>query len=103
MKVLLFLIFAVAVVPAQANERLSASPLSYLSSGIESMPWVRDPFFSRPMRLEVSGLISGEGAFIDGNWVRIGENTGNFRLMEVHENKVIVRRGKEIFSLNIAE
>lgn len=87
--VVLFLAIGVRA-DLRPQERLSRSPIEYLAKGYDTAPWIIDPFFGVPNYFRVTALISGKMAFINDQWVKVGEYLGGYRVESVLTDRVIL-------------
>ncbi|MDP8234828.1 MAG: hypothetical protein P9M08_00440 [Candidatus Erginobacter occultus] len=77
-------------------------------------PWQRDPFQPPPIResergaqdwkeFQLSGIISGRMAIINGESVAVGEEYQGYRLKQAEQYRIILEKDDESFILTLAE
>jgi hypothetical protein len=93
---------ASAEVPKK-DPRLTWAPYAFLEKGLRTAPWVKDPFFPQMNGLKLSGLISGEAAFINGKWFKRGEEIEGYRVGEISSTSVTLSRRSEVVVLKMEE
>jgi hypothetical protein len=88
---------------AEAAQRLTWAPMAFLRQGFRSAPWVRDPFFPAEEPFKLAGIISQELAFINGKWVREGDEVDGFKVKDIESEKVTLVRRSETIVLKLRE
>ncbi len=85
-----------------------------MQADIAEGPWQRDPFQPPPVResdrgardwkdFQLSGIISGRMAIINGETVAVGETYQGFRLKQADQYRIILEKDDESFILTLAE
>ncbi len=88
---------------ASKQHRLTWAPYPHLEKGLRSVPWVKDPFFPELNGLKLSGIISNEMAFINGRWLRPGEEVDGYLVKEIQPDQVTLSRRSEILVLKMED
>jgi len=95
--------------PAPLDEEIIAK-----QTEIAAGPWERDPFRRPPVREEdrvvqdlrdfqLSGIIAGRMAIINGEPVRVGEEFRGYRLRRAEQYRIILEKDGNTFILTISE
>lgn len=95
--------------PAEVDERILE-----MQASIAEAPWERDPFRPPPVReedrpvqdlqdFELSGIISGRMAIINGEPVRVGDAYRGYRLSRAEQYRIILEKDGQTFILTISE
>ena len=87
--------------PDATNYRLTWAPYGFLEEGFRNAPWVRDPFFPDMNAFRLSGVISNEMAYINGNWYRQGETIEGYAVRDIGAEGVTLARGGSVLILKM--
>lgn len=85
-----------------------------MQSAIAEGPWDRDPFLPPSikesertsqdwMEYQLTGIIAGRMAIINGEPVLVGEEYRGYRLQEAGQYRIILEKDDQSFTLNIPE
>ncbi len=85
-----------------------------MQAAVAEGPWVRDPFQPLPTeesdrgsldweKFQLSGIISGRMAIINGELVAVGEEYQGYRLKQADKYRIILEKNDESFILTLAE
>lgn len=85
-----------------------------MQTAVAEGPWERDPFQPPPVKeservfqdvknFQLSGIISGRMAIINGEPVAVGEEYQGYRLKEADQYRIILEKDDESFILTLAE
>ncbi len=100
--------------PDRVEPRVIDEKILDMQADIAEMPWERDPFRPPPVREEdrpvqdlrdfqLSGIISGRMAIINGESIRVGDEYRGYRLREAEHYRIILEKDDQTFILNISE
>lgn len=83
--------------------RLTWAPYSFLEKGLRSVPWVKDPFFPEVNGFKLSAVISRELAYINGRWMRVGDELEGYVVREIQPSGVTLTKRTEVLTLKMEE
>jgi len=83
--------------------RLSWGPYDFLKQGFRNAPWINDPFFPESRTLKVTGLVSDEMAYINGQWYKLGEKIEGYTIRSIRPEGVTLARANELLHLKLKE
>ncbi len=84
-------------------EKLSWTPMEHLMKGYRTAPWLNDLFYPSKNTMHLSGLISGEMAFINGEWYRLGQTIQGYKIMTITGSQVELDKKGEKVTLKMTE
>lgn len=93
----------IATADPTETTRLSWSPYDFLKEGYRNAPWVKDPFYPESGIFEVSGIISNEMAFINGQWRHPGDWLNGYLVKEISPKGVVLTRNAEILIVKMKQ
>lgn len=82
-------------------ERLSWNLTPQIKAGYRNAPWIRDPFFPDMTKFRVTGIISGELAFVNNKWVRAGDTMDGYLVKRVTREGVVLTKRAEVVRLKL--
>ncbi len=102
------------LLPGQVEPRVVDEKILEMQASIAEAPWERDPFRPPPVREEdrpvqdlrdfqLSGIIAGRMAIINGEPVRVGEEFRGYRLRRAEHYRIILEKDGNTFILTISE
>jgi len=83
--------------------RLSWGPYDFLKQGFRNAPWINDPFFPESRTLKVTGLVSDEMAYINGQWYKVGDKIEGYTIRSIRPEGVTLARANELLHLKLKE
>jgi hypothetical protein len=98
---MMMLVGLAAADTAAKGSRLTWGPYEFLEKGFRTAPWVKDPFFPEMNGLKLSGIISNEMAYINGQWFRRGDKVEGYLVREISGTQVTLTKRSEILVLKM--
>lgn len=95
------LLTTVVCAQGERKDRLSWSGSDFIKSGFRNAPWIRDPFFPEEKKVKLSGIISGELAFVNGRWVKQGDSIDGYLVKTISPNEVILTKQAEVLVVKL--